>query len=159
MWADNETNLDLINVQHLVSVITETIQNETLLPITIGVFGGWGQGKSPLLLMIREELASDEEVLCVSFNGWLFESYDDAKSALMGSILEEIRDRRTLGPKATEALKRLASRIDWFRAMSLAGKGALTFLTGGADLAVLGGRLLPRSCGCVARPGDARPGR
>ena len=131
MWADNETSLDLINVQHLIGSVANVIRNQDLLPVTIGVYGGWGQGKSSLIQMIRQDLEKDDGLVCVTFNGWLFESYDDAKSALMGSILEKVAEERTLSAKAKHALKRLAGRIDWFRTMSLAGKGALTIAAGG----------------------------
>lgn len=140
MWADNETSLDLINVQHLVRGVTDIIRQDALLPVTLGVYGGWGQGKSSLIKMVQEELGDEEGIVCVTFNGWLFESYDDAKSALMGSILEKVAEERKLGPKARGAMRRLAGRIDWFRTMSLAGKGALTLAAGGAPgLIGLGG--------------------
>ena len=43
--------------------------------------------------MLRAELEKDKSILCLTFNGWLFEGYDDAKTALMGSILDEIQER------------------------------------------------------------------
>lgn len=131
MWADNENKVDLLNVGHLVTAISETVREPNLLPATIGVFGGWGRGKSTLMHLIRKELEEDPEVLCVTFNGWLFESYDDAKSALMGTILEEIRAKRTPVARGKELLGKLTRRVDWFRTMSLAGKGALTLALGG----------------------------
>lgn len=49
MWSDNETSVDLINVQHLVGGVADVIRRHDLLPVTIGVYGGWGQGKSSLV--------------------------------------------------------------------------------------------------------------
>jgi predicted KAP-like P-loop ATPase len=138
MWADNETTTDLLNVRHLVQVISDTIQTERLLPLTIGVYGGWGSGKSSLVHMVRADLERKEGIVCISFNGWLFESYEDAKSALMGTILDEIRTRSTLGAKAQALLGKLSARVDWFRVMSLAGKGALTLALGGVPGALTG---------------------
>jgi predicted KAP-like P-loop ATPase len=40
--------------------------------------------------MVREQLEGDEGVVCVSFNGWPFEGCEDAKAALMGTILDEV---------------------------------------------------------------------
>ncbi|HEX8430693.1 MAG TPA: P-loop NTPase fold protein [Longimicrobium sp.] len=108
-------------------VVVETIRNERLLPLTIGVYGGWGSGKSSLVGMVRDELVKEEGVVCVTFNGWLFESYEDAKSALMSTILDEIRSRQNLTEDTRNLLGKLAARVDWFRVMALAGKGALTF--------------------------------
>ena len=134
MWSDNETDLDLLNVAYLVSAVTETVLNTSLLPITVGVFGDWGSGKSSILRMIQKELGNRENVLCLSFNGWLFEGYEDAKAALMGTILDEIRANRTLGAKAKELITRLAKRIDYFALMGMIGKHAATFMIGDPSL-------------------------
>lgn len=161
MWADNETTTDLLNVRDLVRVVADTIRNDRLLPLTIGIYGGWGSGKSSLVQMVREDLEQDEGVVCVTFNGWLFESYEDAKSALMGTILDEIRSRRKLGPQARDLLGQLSARVDWFRVMALAGKGALTLaldgapaLLSGADLTFAGAKALAHRVGKRAVEAD-----
>lgn len=141
MWSDNETSLDLLNVQHLVAATAGVVRNDDLLPATIGIFGGWGSGKSSLIGMVREELEGNEDVVCISFNGWLFEGYEDAKAALMGTILDEVVANRTLGEKAKGLATKLLRRVDWFRLMGLAGKSALSLTMslppGGVD-ALLG---------------------
>lgn len=131
MWSDNETNLDLINVQHLVTAVTGLACAPHLQPLTVGVFGPWGSGKSSVMRMVREGLETQDGVVCVSFNGWLFEGYEDAKAALMGTILDELQDQLTPKGKALELLKHLRERVDWLRLMGMAGKNLLSFtLTG-----------------------------
>lgn len=160
MWADNETTSDLLNVSPLVRVVSETIRAQRLLPLTIGIYGGWGTGKSSLVQMIRAEVEKDEGVVCISFNGWLFENYEDAKSALMGTILNEIRSRRTLGAEARDLLGKLKARVAWFRVMALAGKGALTIAVGGGAAALAAGglaagaKVLARSLALTADQAD-----
>jgi predicted KAP-like P-loop ATPase len=83
VWSDNEARIDLLNVQHLVAAVTGIVRNQSLLPATIGVFGGWGSGKSSLISMVREQLEGDEGVVCVSFNGGFFEGYEDAKASFL----------------------------------------------------------------------------
>jgi len=139
MWHDNKTNIDLLDFEHLVAPITQIIHNRTLLPCTIGVYGDWGSGKSSLLKMVEEDLKEDEEVLCISFNGWLFEDYDDAKSALMGTILDEIESKRTITEKGKDIIGRLFKQIDWMRFAGMATKQAISFATmGPAGLALTG---------------------
>ncbi len=142
MWSDNETTLDLINVQHLMSAVTGIVRTETLLPITIGVFGDWGSGKSSIMRMAQSDLEKEEDILCISFNGWRLEGYEDAKAALMGTILDSLREQLTLTGKALELVKALSKRVNWFGLMGMASKKLLSFtLTGlpglSADLLAL----------------------
>ena len=84
--------------------------------------------------MAGEELASAEDVCVLTFNGWLFEGYDDAKAVLMESIVDEVVKRRTLGSKAKHLALRLLKRIDWLRIIGGSIKnGALLATTYGAD--------------------------
>jgi predicted KAP-like P-loop ATPase len=135
MWSDNESEIDLLGFQHYQSVISSIIQNEALLPATIGVYGDWGIGKSTLLKMVEAEFKDNPEVLVLSFNGWLFEGYEDAKTALMGTILDEIATKRKLSVKAKQYLSKLIGRINWMQALGsttkLAAKGGLAFAFGG----------------------------
>ena len=47
------------------------------------VAGDWGAGKSSVLEMIEAGLAADGDVLCLKFNGWRFQGFEDAKIALI----------------------------------------------------------------------------
>jgi predicted KAP-like P-loop ATPase len=131
MWSDNESDLDLLGYSHLIKAITSVIADESLLPATIGVFGDWGSGKSSLMKMVELDLRENKDVLVLSFNGWLFEGYEDAKTALMGTILDELAGRRTLTDKATALLGKLLKRINWLRLLGLAAKGGVALATGG----------------------------
>lgn len=131
MWSDNETDIDLLDFKYMVNAVTSIVKSPGLLPATIGVFGDWGSGKSSLIKMVQKDLEQEEGILCLTFNGWLFEGYDDAKTALMGTILDEIVDHRKLNEKAQAIIKNLSKRIDWFRLLSYVGKKAVTFTVGG----------------------------
>ena len=90
MWADNEAVVDLLNVQHLVGAVIRVVTDDRLDPVTVGVYGDWGSGKSSVIQLVRQQIAGDPDLLCVYFNGWRFEGYEDAKAALAATILEEI---------------------------------------------------------------------
>lgn len=131
MWSDNESLSDYIDYSHLVGATTSIINNDDLLPCSIGIYGDWGGGKSSLMRMIEAEYEEQDDVLVIKFNGWLFEGYEDAKTVLMGRIVDEIISRRTLSEKALKFAAKLLKRIDW---MKLAGSGmkyGLGFLTAG----------------------------
>jgi len=139
MWSDNETDIDLLGFQHLVSTVCSIVRDDSLLPATIGVFGDWGSGKSSLLQMVRTELEKDGNTLVLSFNGWLFEGYEDAKSALMGTIIDEIVAQRsvltTVTDKARGIAVRLIKKLQVFRVLSVATKGSLAYFLGGLPAA------------------------
>jgi hypothetical protein len=155
MWSDNEAKEDLLGFQYLADGIISIVKNESLLPATLGVFGDWGGGKSTLIEIVKNRLTTPEEeeagVVVLSFNGWLFEGYEGAKTALMGTILEELLEHKTFVNKATDEgkrlLKSLMRRVDWMKVTmgiaKLAGAvfshGQLTpllLMSGGADLTV-----------------------
>ena len=83
MWKDSETELDFLDFDYLKGILKFTINNTELLPASIGVYGDWGSGKSSLIKMSMDELQSEIGTVCLKFNGWLFEGYEDAKTALM----------------------------------------------------------------------------
>lgn len=123
MWADHEAKEDLLGFGHLLGAVLGVIENDELLPATVGVFGDWGSGKSTLLNMVADSLKArnkDEGILVLQFNGWLFEGYDDAKAALMETIIDEIVAHQKLLPKAKKLALKLLRRVNWLR---LVGKG------------------------------------
>lgn len=132
MWKDCETELDYLDFDYLVSILNSVIRDDTLLPSAIGVYGDWGSGKSSLLKMSSKTLKKDEETLCLFFNGWLFEGYEDAKTAILGSVLDAIKENRPLSEKARLCFNGLMSSIDKFKlAMSGVKFGASLLLGGG----------------------------
>lgn len=92
MWSDNEAEIDLLNVDHLVGAVLRVIRDDRLDPVTVGVYGDWGSGKSSVIRLLRERMAADPELLAIYFNGWQFEGYEDAKAALASTILEQIQE-------------------------------------------------------------------
>lgn len=98
MWADNETNEDLLGYQVHADLLKEVVLDSTMLPITIGIFGDWGSGKSSLMLLMKEgidqwmkdEANKKEKVAQIQFNSWQFENYEDTKLTLIETVLTEI---------------------------------------------------------------------
>lgn len=72
-----------------------------------------------------------------SFNGWLFENYEDAKTAILGTILDEISKEKSLSGKAKDIIAGLYKSVDKFKLVKNTLKyGTDLLLTGGVGLLV-----------------------
>ncbi len=145
MWADNETSEDLLGFKVHADLLVDVIKDDSVLPVTIGVFGDWGSGKSSILKIVEQELINGEEdgfydgTLVLYFNGWVFEGYDDAKAALLESIIEKFDKHKTIGNKVKDKTTKLLKSVKWMRLLGLSFKkvivpGAAAYLTGGVSL-------------------------
>ena len=94
MWPDKEAEIDYLNFGYMVDMVVDIATNRALSPSTIGLYGDWGSGKSSLMKLakkkIEEKNSKDRKdkikTLCIEFNGWLFEGYEDTKTSLCGAI-------------------------------------------------------------------------
>lgn len=153
MWSDNETDVDLLDFTHLVAAVISIISDKSLHPATVGIYGDWGSGKSSLMRMVHSaiETSDDKKIMSIQFNGWLFESYEDAKSALMGTILDEIVSKRTLGPRAKELLAKLIHKVDFMRISLGIGKYAAAHaLAGDVGVALTAVTDIPSAAKAIA---------
>ena len=130
LLTDNETKVDLLNNEAIAKTIIALLRERPEHPVTIGVHGDWGAGKSSILEMIEHALDSDQDVLCLKFNGWRFQGFEDAKIALIEGIVTGLIEKRPLLVKAGEAVKDIFKRIDWLKVARHGGGLAFTALTG-----------------------------
>ncbi|MGB8901839.1 MAG: Qat anti-phage system ATPase QatA, partial [Methylocella sp.] len=80
--------------------------------------------------MIEASLNTQERVLCLKFNGWRFQGFEDAKIALIEGIVTGLIEKRPFLTKATEAVKNILQRIDLLKAAKKAGGLAITAYAG-----------------------------
>lgn len=112
MWSDNETRTDLLGFDFLVDSLEVVLTEPRLLPVTVGVLGDWGSGKTSLLYMVADRL-SDEYVV-VPFSPWRYEAYEDVKAALMEAVLTKLEPRVAKAEDPTKAeglIERLRSKV------------------------------------------------
>lgn len=115
MWADDASKIDMLAYRPYADLITEIAISERMNPLTIGLFGNWGSGKSTLLNLIEEQSATqvDKKIAVVKINAWMFEGYEDAKTALMEAILQSIEENQTFFEGSTGRIKSLMARVNW----------------------------------------------
>jgi hypothetical protein len=139
MWHDNETDKDLLGFNVHSELLKDIVIDKKMLPISIGLFGDWGSGKSSIMKMLENKLKEQEKIVVITFNGWVFEGYDDAKSALVESILKSIVKEKKISAKGIDAAKELLKKVDWLRfgKMAVTNIGipiAKAYATGGLSL-------------------------
>jgi hypothetical protein len=128
--ADNETKIDLLNNKAIATTIIELLRGRPDQPVTVGVHGDWGAGKSSVLEMIEAGFEDEKQVLCLKFNSWRFQGFEDAKIALIEGIVTGLIEKRPMLAKAGEAVKDIFHRIDWLKVAKKAGGLAFTAFTG-----------------------------
>ena len=128
--ADNETSVDLLYYEAVAKTIVRIVSEKSDEPLSVGVHGDWGAGKSSVLMMVEEACENDDKTLCIRFNGWLFQGFDDAKTVLIETIVGELVKRRSGSQKVKDQAKKLWRRIDWMKAARKAGSYGVTLATG-----------------------------
>ena len=122
MWSDNETAKDFLNFDGVAATVAEIIVQADGQPISIGISGAWGVGKSSMIKLVRRALNERatgvpttpalpkpaRDFVFVEFNAWLYQGYDDARAALVDVIAGklEAEARKTGLDKVKELLGR-----------------------------------------------------
>ncbi|QLB19061.1 KAP family P-loop NTPase fold protein [Mannheimia granulomatis] len=123
MWSDTESKEDYLNFGEVSQIVTEILETEAMLPVSIGIFGNWGAGKSSLLNLIEQQIKPDEWIV-IKFDAWLYQGFDDARAALLeviaSHLIQAAKDDETIWKKS----KNLFARIDGLRLFGLMADGA-----------------------------------
>ncbi len=140
MWSDNETTRDFLNFRTVARTVAEMIVQASGRPLSLGVSGGWGVGKSSMIRLIQEELSSrqDRQFIFVQFNAWLYQGYDDARAALMEVIAREILKRAEEKKTGVDKAKELLGRVNWVRAAGVAVSSGMSMAMGLPPVGLLG---------------------
>lgn len=98
---DNPTSDDNLGFAPTADVIVQAIKNTSRRPLTIGVFGGWGSGKTSLMQMVEASLKQDQ-VKTVWFNAWKYSGKEIIWNALIQTVLLSMKS----APEVIEASRR-----------------------------------------------------
>ena len=78
MWPDNETDCDFLNFTGVAETVAEIIVQAQGRPISLGISGAWGVGKSSMIKLTRRSLnqraeRGERDFIFVEFNAWLYQ--------------------------------------------------------------------------------------
>lgn len=131
MWRDSESDQDFLNFTEVAEQIAVLATRPDLLPVSIGVFGTWGTGKSTVLRLVESRLArANPTPIIIKFDAWLYQGYDDSKAALMEVVAERLLKESKADEGLLKKAKSFASRINYFRALGMAADVGLGMALG-----------------------------
>jgi len=124
MWSDKESDKDYLNFGEVSNLAVDILMAPDMLPVSIGIFGNWGAGKSSLLRLIEQQIEKhDQEYMVINFDAWLYQGYDDARVSLLEVIARKLDATAKGNEPLLQKTKNLISRVNTFRAMGLLAEG------------------------------------
>lgn len=99
---------DIFGHKHIADAVVESILH-TRPPFTIGIFGGWGAGKSSLLDIVGTKLAN-KKIVTATIDAWRYSSSNNLRRAflvhvakvLTPGLLDELREELFSSKQKTE---------------------------------------------------------
>ena len=136
LWSDEPSPIDLLAFNAVAETAVDAVLDDALDPVALGVSGPWGSGKSTVLKLIEAELASrhetgaEERILVVKTDPWRYDPDVGAKATLILEVLNaltaELGTRADVTDEIQGALKKLAKRVNWVKAVKLAARSSIT---------------------------------
>lgn len=125
MWADIDTKLDFLNYSEVAELAASVLRDPRMRPLSVGIFGSWGTGKSTLLNLVEQELSSAEggKFIIVRFDAWLYQGFDDSRAALMEVIASTLLGAAEEDEGLKGKAKKLLKRVNRMRLLGLAAEG------------------------------------
>lgn len=155
LWSDEPAEVDLLAAQAIAETVADAVLDDALDPLSLGLSGPWGSGKTTVLELIGNDLEGrvvapdpqlrsnddggkpkgDErkpKVLVVRTDPWRYDPSVGAKESIIADILDALAAELASHPttKTSEAAKlvrRLAKRVDWSKALKVATKASIAF--------------------------------
>ena len=104
---EQPTEIDSFGFDSYVRGIENLVRGATNddLPLTVGIYGHWGAGKSSFMMQLKHRLEAGEEgfpnLPCIWFDAWKYDRIVDTRSALIYRILLDMKQNGDANVVAT----------------------------------------------------------
>lgn len=110
---DQTAKKDDLGFDEYVQTLEEFItHSDTETPLSIGILGRWGTGKSTLMEMLKKKLNASK-LTTVWFNAWRYSKEDELWAAFLQSIFNQIQAELSPWNKLVFQSKLFYRRISW----------------------------------------------
>jgi len=92
----------------------EEIIGSSQTPLSVGLYGEWGSGKTSLMGLIQNLLERRKDIKTVWFDAWKFDKAHDLRIALIQTILKKMENDQDIKEEIKTKAKNLMSRVNWF---------------------------------------------
>lgn len=134
LWSDEPAKLDLLAATAIASTVADAVLDDALDPLSLGLSGPWGSGKTTVLELVEAELATrssdGSKVVVVRTDPWRHDPSVGAKESIISDVLDqlqnelvEVEGEAMVATKS--ALRGLVDRVNWSKALKLAAKTGL----------------------------------
>lgn len=146
LFDDNPAVQDLLGFTSVAEAVVRVLGAGGLDPVTIGVQGAWGGGKSTVLNLIAEQLEAKNNVLVVRLDPWEFDDNQDVRGTLIALVLDALQTELAKGnadgdsaraDRVKARLNALRRRIAWGRVAKVLATSAVSLVPGAGALAPL----------------------
>lgn len=135
LFDDNPATDDLLGFTSVAEAVVRVLTAGGLDPVTVGVQGAWGGGKSTVLNLVAQRLESVGHVLVVRVDPWEFDDSQDVRGTLIALVLNALQEQLSsqavdLPPSrmrdVVTKLNELRRRIAWGRVATVLVTSAAT---------------------------------
>ena len=116
MLTDNEVRViaeDSLQFKAFAETLDEIISTSQT-PLTIGIYGEWGSGKTSLMRLTEDILKEKKEkIKTVWFDAWKFNKTYDLRVALINTILKAMEKDQSVSDNVKIKAKDLLKRVNW----------------------------------------------
>lgn len=135
LWSDEPATQDLLAFRAVAETVADSLFEDHLDPVAIGLSGAWGSGKTSVLELVKSEIdrrscTADGKVLVIPTQPWRYDPAVGPKESLiaevLGALSKEFNTEDPVGKAGLDAFKKLVRKVNWSKAVKMVARTSIT---------------------------------